>query len=59
MRKNVIMVLLEMNTCIYMMCDPKYYACVHIFFMLNTYLTLQWQFGRLHPRGVDVQVDDT
>jgi len=37
---------------------PKNYAWVHIFFMLNLYLTLQWLFGRLHPRGVDVQVED-
>jgi hypothetical protein len=26
--------------------------------MLNVYLTLQWLFGRLHPRSVDVQVQD-
>jgi len=42
-------------------CDvliPKYYAWVRILFMLNVYLTLRWLFGRLHPRGVDMQVED-
>jgi len=45
--------------CIYIWClNPKYYVWVHIFFMLNVYLILQWLFGRLHPHGVDVQVED-
>jgi len=26
--------------------------------MLNVYHTLEWVFGRLHPRGVDLQVED-
>jgi len=47
-----------MNMCIYLMCDPNILAWDHIFFMLNIYLTLQWLFGRVHPRGVDVQVED-
>jgi len=42
----------------YLYLNPKDYVWVHINFMLNEYLTLQWLFGRLHPRGVDLQVED-